>query len=179
LGFARAPSYTRTTMLDASSLTEAYRRYHRPLLQHVRTRIADPETAADLVQEIFLKAYRSRHLYKPEHAVSTWLWAIAKSLIVDHLRGVRGRDVEPDAEIDEFPSARPDAERILLSKHRWREAVRLLRPLTRSQRRVFLLRAFRHLSYEEIASKLGMSLAAVKALAHRARRTLELSQAWA
>lgn len=167
-------------MLDTRSLTEAYRRFYRPLLQHVRTRIADPETAADLVQEIFLKAHRSRHLYKPEHAVSTWLWAIARSLVVDHLRGIRGSDVVHEGEVEELPSARPDAERLLLSKHGFREAIRLLRPLTRSQRRVFLLRAFRHLSYEEIAARLGMSLAAVKALAHRARRTLlEHADPWA
>jgi RNA polymerase sigma-70 factor (ECF subfamily) len=164
-------------MLDARSLTEAYRRFHRPLLQHVRTRIADPEIAADLVQEVFLKAHRSRHLYRPDHAISTWLWAIAKRLIVDHLRGIRGKNVEPSHLIEEIPSVRPDAERVLLSKHRWREGLKLLRPLTRLQRRVFLLRAFGHLSYEEIAIRLGMSLTAVKALAHRARRSLERSGA--
>jgi RNA polymerase sigma factor (sigma-70 family) len=160
-------------MLDAGILTEAYLRFHGPLLQHVRGRIADPEIAADLVQEIFLKAHRSRHLYRPEHAVSTWLWAIAKSLVTDHLRGIR-RTFAPTAEpVEEQPCPHPNAERILLSKDRWRMAFRTLRPLTRPQRRVFLLRAFRHLSYEEIATKLGMSLSAVKALAHRARRALE------
>jgi RNA polymerase sigma-70 factor (ECF subfamily) len=164
-------------MLDTGLLSEAYERFHTPLLQHVRTRIGDPETAADLVQEVFLKAHRSRHLYRPDYALSTWLWAIAKRMIIDHLRGNRSRGPEPATSIEEFPSGRPDAERILLSKHRWREALRLLRPLTRPQRRVFLLRAFRHLSYEEIATRLGMSLAAVKALAHRARRALEINEA--
>jgi RNA polymerase sigma-70 factor (ECF subfamily) len=163
-------------MLDARALTEAYRRFYRPLLNHVRVKIADPETAADLVQEIFLKAHRSRHLYRPEHALSTWLWAIAKGLILDHLRGTLSRPssarAEESAPIEEIPSGHPDAERVLLSKDRRRETFKLLRPLTRPQRRVFLLRAFRHLSYEEIATKLGMSLSAVKALAHRARRAL-------
>jgi RNA polymerase sigma-70 factor, ECF subfamily len=171
-------------MLETRTLAEAYRSLYRPLFRHISGKVVDPETAADIVQEVFLKAHRSRHLYRPEHAVSAWLWAIAKRLLVDHLRGkrvrpdtreVRGPDerAEPKS-IEEIPSARPNAENVLLSKDRRKAAFRLLRPLTRPQRRVFLLRAFRHFSYEEIAHKLGMSLSAVKALAHRARRTLEL-----
>src|SRR4051812_38750309 len=142
-------------MLDTRALSEAYRRFQRPLLNHVRGRIADPEIAADLVQEIFLKAHRCRHLYRPEHALSTWLWAIAKGLVLDHLRGIRvrpssigfgfGSDGEDQSSIEEIPSLHPDAERVLLTKDRRRQAFKLLRPLTRSQRRVFCLRAFRHL----------------------------------
>ena len=49
-------------------------------------RIKDPERAEDLVQEAFLAALKSRHNFKQQSSPKTWLTAILKHKIIDHLR---------------------------------------------------------------------------------------------
>src|SRR4051812_19289371 len=152
-------------MLPTRDFPELYERFRRPVLAYVRSRIKDPETAAELTQEIFLKAFRFRHDYRSEHALSTWLWTIARTSIADHLRGIRVRpSSDPSCQVDELPSSHPSAERLLFSRDGERAAHEVLKLLTRSQRRVFLLRAVHQLTFPEIAKRMGHSLTAVKNL---------------
>lgn len=165
-------------MLDDVKIEEAYRRLSGSLLKHIQARVRDPEIAAELVQETFLRAHRFRHHYNSEHALSTWLWAIARRRVTDYLRspgsglmsGRSGDELSPD----EVVCPRSHAEDLLIKRHARRESLRQLKRLTRTQRKVMVMRAFRHLSYREIARRLGMSLGAVKALSQRAKRTLVL-----
>ena len=48
--------------------------------------IRDPDFAEDLVQDIFLKAFKSLKNYKNDHAFSTWLYRIARNHTIDYLR---------------------------------------------------------------------------------------------
>jgi RNA polymerase sigma-70 factor (ECF subfamily) len=158
-------------MLNHAVLDQAYRRYSGALQRDVQARVSDPQIAAELVQETFLRAHRFSHLYNPEHALSTWIWAIANRTVADYLRGAGGRR-PGEVEYQELPCPRSHAEDLLITKHSRRESLRQLKRLTRTQRKVVLMRAFRHLSYREIARRLGMSLNAVKALSQRAKQVL-------
>lgn len=150
-----------------------YKRFHRPVLKFVRTRISDPEIASDLVQEVFLKLFRFRESYDPKHEFSTWLWTIARNTVTDYLRGVKGAPLSVSS--DDLPSLLKNAEVLLLKKDQRRGVLRLLKKsLTRMQKRVLWLRVIHQLSYEEIANRLDLSLTAVKNLAHRARLNLDV-----
>jgi RNA polymerase sigma-70 factor (ECF subfamily) len=56
------------------------------LFQFALLRVRDPETACDLVQETFLAALRDRDTYSGGSSIRSWLIAILKHKIADHLR---------------------------------------------------------------------------------------------
>ena len=62
------------------------------LFRFALSRVQDPETAADLVQETFLAALRLRDAYAGRSSVRTWLTAILKHKIADCHRRV-GREL--------------------------------------------------------------------------------------
>ena len=58
------------------------------LFRFAVARVQDPETASDLMQDTFLAALRIRHTYAGRSSVRTWLVAILKHKIADHLRKI-------------------------------------------------------------------------------------------
>lgn len=89
---------------------EEFERYYediRPgLLRFVAARVHDPHAAADVVQEVYAKAFRNLARFDKRRPFSTWIYAIARNACVDFLRR-RVRDplsgVAPNA-----PAAPPD-----------------------------------------------------------------------
>lgn len=152
------------------AFSKVYQRFSKPLQNYIRSRISDPEIAEELTQEVFLKAYRFRASYQERYALSTWLWTIARNTISDHLRGKTFEDSGIPAE--ELACDRPCAESVVIRKDERRNILRMMRRLTRMQKRVLWMRVIHQLSYEEISRSLGMSLSAVKNLAYRAKLTL-------
>lgn len=61
-----------------------------------RHRMSDEE-AADLLQETFIKVYRSADKFQGNSKVSTWIWSIARNCMLDHLRSKR-----PHESLDEL-----------------------------------------------------------------------------
>lgn len=152
-----------------------YHRFRKPIFQYVKSRIADDAVAEELTQEIFIKVYRFRETYEDKYAFSTWLWTIARNTISDHLRGTRGAACELDEEeifLDDLPSPLLDAEAIAIARDKRRSLMKMVRSLTRLQKRVLWMRVMHQLSYDEIAAKLGLSLSAVKNLVYRAKIAL-------
>lgn len=56
-----------------------------------RHRMSDEE-AADLLQETFIKVYRSASGFQGQSKVSTWIWTIARNTMLDHLRAKHPSD---------------------------------------------------------------------------------------
>ncbi|MGK5083136.1 sigma-70 family RNA polymerase sigma factor [Bdellovibrionota bacterium FG-1] len=150
--------------------SEAYRRFKNPLLDYVIGRVRDRESAEELVQDIFMKAFRFSHRYDSKYAVSTWLWTIAKYTVIDHLRGKPGEH-EPISP-EELPSPLRNAEDLLQKKDEKKGLLKMIRTLPRMQKKVLWMRMVHQLSDQEIARKLGLSAAAVKNLAYRAKNRL-------
>ncbi len=153
-----------------------YKKYQKPIAQYVQSKVDNPETAAEITQEVFLKLFRFRSSYREQYAFSTWLWTIAKNTVSDHLRSqshsARANElVDPEGLV----SSERSPEAIALRRDQIQKFLNAIRHLTRLQRRVLWLRVIRQLSYDEIAKKLGVSLNAAKNLAHRARLNLDMN----
>ena len=163
---------------NGQAFSALYTRYQKPILKYVRARVSDDELAQELCQEIFLKVYRFRESYLEDYAFSTWLWTIARNSISDHLRGGKtSAENEVQASLyavalDEIIACEKNAEGLLLKKDQRKGFLKVLRALTRPQKRVLWMRMVHHYSYPEISKKLGLSLSSVKCLAHRAKQTL-------
>ena len=72
---------------------EAYRRLLatiQPIIfRYVRRRIPSDAAAEDVCQEVLLTIHRVRHTYDPQRPFEPWLYAIARSRVIDHLRRAR------------------------------------------------------------------------------------------
>jgi RNA polymerase sigma-70 factor (ECF subfamily) len=73
--------------------SEAYRELLdavRPMvLGYVRRRLFSDQEAEDVTQETLLTVHRVRHTYEPDRPFEPWLFTIARSRLIDHLRSVK------------------------------------------------------------------------------------------
>ncbi len=132
------------------------------------------EDADDLVQEIFLQAYRKLASYKGESSLGTWLYRLAVNLCLDRLRSKAGRMGRVTDSIDEdeadpvvapgSPAELPNIARMDLEK-----AIDTLPP---SYRAAFVLHDVEGYQHDEIARMLEISEGSSKSLLHKARMKL-------
>jgi RNA polymerase sigma-70 factor, ECF subfamily len=147
-----------------------FRAHQRRVYAYCYRRLGSREEAEDAVQATFLNAWQSlRRGVRPE-APLPWLYGIAHNVCLTRNRSMRRRGRVELAEASAPEPASPESRRDEL--HGVDDA---LRALPKDQRRAFLLREWRGLSYSEIASAMGLSNSAVESLIFRARRGLAAS----
>jgi RNA polymerase sigma-70 factor, ECF subfamily len=144
-------------------------------------RLLGNETEAeDIAQEVFLKAYERFEDLKDSPTVGGWLKTVTRNLCLNHLTRYRARWrffselVSDRGEGETEPEwAAPDRhEEEMAASDRRRLLEMGLQALGTAQRVPLVLYHFEELSYEEIAERLGVSLAKVKTDIHRGRDTL-------
>jgi len=173
----------KTLKFQLDNFPQIYQKLKNPILQYVLRTVRDGETAEEITQEVFLKAYRARDTFDEKRGFTTWLWTIARNTVCDWHRKnadehwrfqnrALADGLDGEAVCETLPSTSPDAE-ALISRHGDRRVLWLkLKSLTKLQRRVLWLRVVRGLSYQEIAKRLGMSISAAKCAFYRARIAL-------
>ena len=65
---------------------EAYERHYTKLFAYVYSRVGNVELAKDLIAEVFEKAYVKGHSVREAAAYTTWLFMIAKNVVIGHYR---------------------------------------------------------------------------------------------
>jgi RNA polymerase sigma-70 factor (ECF subfamily) len=132
------------------------------------------EDAHDVVQEAYLRAYRSIRRFRGDAQFSTWMHRITTNCAATHMgRRARHRHDELDDERELFDDrAEHDPEGQAGTgelRDRLQEALRELPPKLRA---VVVLRDVYDLPHDAIAAELGISESAAKVRLHRARRRL-------
>jgi RNA polymerase sigma-70 factor, ECF subfamily len=129
------------------------------------------EDARDVVQETYLRTYRSIGRFRGDSQFSTWLYANCAASV--SARSARHRHVElgpdtpvPDMRADHDPAQHVDATTL---RARLEVAIAELPPRLRQ---VIVLRDVYELPHDQIAAELGISESAAKVRLHRARRML-------
>jgi RNA polymerase sigma-70 factor, ECF subfamily len=156
--------------VDATRFADLTRRYHRELQIHCYRMLGSLDAAEDHVQEVFLRAWRSRDAFQERSSPRTWLYRIATNACLDTLRRTTPPlQPYPDQLLDEHPG--PDAvavarETISLA---FLAAIQLLPP---RQRAVLILRDVLSWSPNEAAALLDTTVPAVHSALQRARATL-------
>lgn len=167
---------------DSTAFGELVRRHRLRIRRVIRSRVSHPDDAADLEQDVIVKAYASLcELSNPDRFAS-WVSMIARHACIDHLRR-RGRltfvSMDEPGPGDEDAAARelPDTQSDPASHAQVNELNvayrRGLKALTAASRDAFLLRERDGLSMEEIAARIDGSVGSAKSLIYRARRKLE------
>jgi RNA polymerase sigma-70 factor (ECF subfamily) len=132
----------------------------------------DPHTAADLVQEVFLRAYRSFDDFRTGSDCRAWLLSIAYSVFINmHRKDRRG---PPIADLSSLESEPPASIEWNLRRDVWTRAriEQALLELPEEIRAVVLLVLIEELTYDEAARVLGCPIGTVRSRLFRGRRAL-------
>ena len=160
---------------DTEAFSPLISKYHARLSAHIYARVKDPETAKDLTQETWLRAYRALKNFRGESAFSSWLYRIAENVCIDYFRKQKHRDTEPMHLISEgrITETVPCPSRDLLRQELrllLRDAIAHLTPL---RRHVFLLYYHHDLPIKAIAHRLSKSEGTIKTHLRNARLHLQ------
>jgi RNA polymerase sigma-70 factor (ECF subfamily) len=157
--------------LPADATRELYERHSSRIFGFCLSRLGSREEAEDALQTTFLNVQRGLGRgVVPEYELA-WLFKIAQNVCHNRHQSARRRGrVEAAHDLDALQDviASPDRSTAVSLG----ELTRALGAIPTRQRRALLLREFEGLSYEEIASELGVSVAAVETLLFRARRAV-------
>ena len=165
---------------DVNAFEQLVTKYEKTVYNLALRMTGNAEDAADMMQEAFLKAYRSLKNFRGDSKFSVWLYRIVSNVCLDFLRSKsRKPTVSLTAENDEGEETEievadlaPNPEECLMSSLTKDAINRGLKALPPEQREILLLREVSGLSYEEISEALGLELSTVKTRIFRGRKRL-------
>lgn len=158
-------------------INELFRRHHARVASWCLNITGDVNSASDLAQEVFLKAFQRINSYRGDSKFSTWLYSIARYHCLDFLRGRKAQPQEtPEAALDEIEVLGSGD---LLSSIERRELEELLRQLIQRslneiESKVMTLHYVHEMPLDSVSRILGLSNASgAKAYIVSARRKLK------
>ena len=132
---------------------ELFAKHQHEIYAYLVRMLRDPELAADLTQDAFIKAYRNYDtLEKPENA-RAWLYQIAHRVALDHIR--RQKIIRFLPWTGESRGAAPSTERLVMDAHLSSDMQRALERIPERQRAALLLAELHDLTGLELAAALG------------------------
>jgi RNA polymerase sigma-70 factor (ECF subfamily) len=147
---------------------DLYERHYSAVYTLALFLTGDSNRAEDLTADTFVRAWTARDRLRVQ-TVPAYLLTIARNLHRDQYRRHKARFVELD---DATPDARPGVEFVAEQASNVRALRKGFARIAPGDRRALLLYSIRDMSYAEIASALGISVAAVKSRISRARDVL-------
>jgi len=151
-------------------------RYQGRLLGFCRQMLGSTEDAEDVLQEVFVNAYKAMLADEREINLRPWLYRIARNRCLNYLRKPTA-DAQESMDMVPEVDAASTAERVH-NREEFRQILSDVNKLPETQRTALLLREMDALSYEEIAAAMDTTVPSVKSLLVRARISLaEASQA--
>jgi RNA polymerase sigma-70 factor (ECF subfamily) len=145
-----------------------YQDFSGQLLRFIEQRVPEPDTAEDILQDVFLRIHNHVDSLRDDAKLQSWVYQIARNAIVDYYRGRREttqltEDLSlpvtfdlPDATQDLIPSVR-----------------QLINCLPENYRQPLILSEYEGLTQQEIAERLGLSLSGAKSRVQRAREKIK------
>jgi RNA polymerase sigma-70 factor (ECF subfamily) len=156
---------------EAAAFVETlFAKHQNEIFAYLLRMMRDPEVAADMTQDAFVKAYKNySSLEKPENA-RAWLYQIAHRVALDEIR--RRKIVRFLPWTGESRGASPSAEHLAMDARLSGEMQRALARIPERQRAALLLAELHDLTGVELAAALDVSHVAARALLTRARENL-------
>ncbi len=156
---------------DQLAMEELLCLWRLPIFRFFLRSLNHHEDSEDLTQRVFIRVYRSAERYVPKAKFSTWVFTIARNLLIDEIKKRKRR---PQVVSDEHIENTAGHE--VNNLEEWNEVViRHLNAIAENHRTALLLRVQRELSYREIADIMKTSESSVKTWIHRARLDLKKS----
>jgi len=172
---------TRVQRGDKQAFDLLVLKYQHRILKLVGRYVRDPDDAADVAQEAFLKAYRALANFRGESAFYTWLYRIAINTAKNHLVAASRKPLEVDMEYGDGEPIDLEAlqrdittpEGLLLTGEIQATILAAMDELPEDLRAAISLRELEGLSYEEIAQVMECPIGTVRSRIFRAREAID------
>lgn len=149
---------------DEQAFNQLVLRYQEKIYWIVRRMLPDHADADDITQNVFIKAYQSLRSFKGDSSFYTWIYRIAINLSLNEIRRKKlRRTFSLDEETVHFSVEEENPLEQLESEERKKLIQRAIDVLPEKQKKVFVLRYFDELPYEEISKILHTSVGGLKA----------------
>ncbi len=171
-GLALARPVTRSWDQDeARAFVETlFAKHHGEIYAYLIRMLRDPERAADLAQDAFVKAYKNYDTLEKDENARAWLYQIAHRVALDDIR--RRKIVRMVPWSGESRGAAPSAEHLAMELRLSGPLERALAQIPERQRAALLLAELHDLTGLELAAAMGVSHVAARAILTRARESL-------
>jgi RNA polymerase sigma-70 factor (ECF subfamily) len=157
---------------DRAAFAALVRAHQDEVYSLARRLVRDPHLAADIAQEVFIRAWKALPNFRGDARLSTWLHRITVNTAWTHRQRARRHAGVSIDELSDLPATGghpEEAGEILELRGRLRRA---LDRLPGSQRQVVVMKDIYGWSHSEIADTMGISVTAAKVRLHRARARL-------
>ena len=168
------------------SFNEIYKEHAKKILNLAYRMTSSEETARDMTQEIFIKVYQNLEDFKGESNIYTWIYRISLNHIMDYLKKERRykffsimdknvieiihEDMIDHLYADSVNISKPD--KLLEKSERDKIINAIIDSLPPKYRVPFMLFKYEGYSYKEISEQMNLSLSAVEARIHRAKKKI-------
>jgi len=176
--WARAQDCLAGDEAACASLVTDHQRMVYQLSLHL---LSDQQEALDLSQEVFLRVFRTLGQFRGQSALRTWIYRVVVTQASNRRRWWRRRQQSRQVALDEhvathgdLPDQRPftKPDQVAEQQQTARQVWKALDKMPFDQRAIIVLREIDGLSYEEIATSLGVAVGTVKSRLARAREHL-------
>ena len=154
----------------ALSTEQTWNALHDPLRIFIRKRVPNDESAEDLLQDVFLKIHMHIDALRDEERLESWVYQIARNLIIDYYRRqtltMPWEEAELLLPVEELPEE--DVRTELAPA-----VVAMARSLPEPYREALLLTDYQGVSQKELSARLGLSFSGTKSRVQRAREKLK------
>ncbi|HEX5220850.1 MAG TPA: RNA polymerase sigma factor SigZ [Verrucomicrobiae bacterium] len=150
-----------------ATLERIWHEFAVKLGQFIRSRVADPATAEDILQDVFVKIQKQLSGLQDPAKLEGWIYLIARNAIIDHYR-TRKETVEVPESLPVEPAANDGEIEELKASFR-----RMIYSLPEPYREAIVLTELEGLTQQELATRLGISLSGAKSRVQRGRAQLK------
>lgn len=151
------------------------RTYGEQIYWQIRKMVVSHDDANDLLQNVFVKAWKNIQNFRGDAKLSTWLHKIAVNESINFINKEKQRRNLENDDSDGHLLASLEADEFFDGDELQKEFQEAILKLPQKQRLVFNMRYFDEMKYEEISEILGTSVGALKASYHHAVKKISQS----
>lgn len=149
------------------------KKYQSRLYQQIRRMVLSHDDTDDVLQLVFIKAWKNLGTFRHESKLYTWLCRIAINESITFLNNRKKRFFISADEVNSSSMGTADEHPQINGNLIQQKLIQALTLLPDKQRAVFNLKYFEEMPYEEIAGITGTSVGALKASYHHAVQKIE------
>lgn len=155
------------------AFTVLMRKYQERLYWHIRRLVVQHEDANDVLQNVFIKVWKSLENFREDSQLFTWLYRIATNECLTALEQRKKRNTASlDDTENELASAVKADPHFDANRLEWKLQL-AIQALPEKQRIVFTLRYYDEMPYQQMSEMLNTSEGALKASYHHAVKKIE------
>lgn len=155
---------------EPEAFRDLVREMERPLLYFVQKLLRDEDKALDVLQEVWLKAFRTIRRLENPRSVRAWLYRLTRGLAIDHVRKEVAEERRERAHAEELADA---SEEPSFAAEDAAELHLALDTLDLRHREVLVLHFLEEMPITDIGAVLGCPAGTVKSRIHYAKRALQ------